>query len=123
MKRLGKFIRRFFAHRTRFLLGILAIPGVAFCDISLTLLIGKTLNRLKDAEDTVFLRGVFFTMLAYAAAQGVFRFLHRWFIVGVSRTVEVELKQDLFDKLTTLPLSYHAKSRSGDIVITLTTRR
>jgi len=120
VRRLGKFVRRFLAHRTRFLLGVLAIPGVALCDVGLTVLVGDALTALRAGDDTSFLRGVFLTMLLVAAIQGVFRYLHRWWIVGVSRRVEVELKQDLFDKLSSLPLSFHARSRSGDIVSRLT---
>ena len=120
MKVLLPFVRRFFAHRTRFWLGILVIPGVAFCDLQLTLRIGDALNRIRSGDDPEFLRGVFFSLLVIAAAQGLFRFFHRWWIVGVSRRVEVELKQDLFDKLCALPASFHARSRSGDVVSRLT---
>ena len=120
MQRLWVYVLRFVRHRKRLLLGVLAIPVVAFCDIRLTLLIGDTLTELRKGNDTQFLAGVFGALLAISATQGVFRFLQRWWIVGVSRRVEVELKQELFEKLTRLPLSFHARSRSGDIVSRLT---
>ncbi|HED66767.1 MAG TPA: ABC transporter ATP-binding protein [Planctomycetes bacterium] len=117
---LRRYIRRFLTHRGRLLLGVAAIPVAAFLDIRLSLLVGDTLTRLRQGEDGTFLRGVFLLMLLIAGVQGVFRFLQRWWIVGVSRRFEVELKQDLFDKLTRLPLSFHARSRSGDVVTRLT---
>ena len=120
MKRLFPFVQRFLRHRKRLGIGVLAIPFVALCDIQLTLLIGDTLTDLREQEDEVFLAGVFFAMLGIALVQGFFQFVQRWFIVGVSRRVEVELKQELFDKLTRLPMSFHGKSRSGDIVSRLT---
>ena len=46
--------------------------------------------------------------------RGVFRYLQRWWVVAVSRYVENELKQELFDKLVSLPFKFHAKSRSGE---------
>jgi ATP-binding cassette subfamily B protein len=52
--------------------------------------------------------------------HGVFRYLQRWWIVAVSRYVENGLKQDLFDKLVSLPLSFHAAGRSGDVVSRVT---
>ena len=120
MKRLWPFVRRFLRHRKRLLLGLLCIPLVALCDIKLTLIVGDSLTRLRAGDDAHFLRGVFLWMLGISAVQGLFRFLQRWWIVTVSRRVEVELKQELFDKLCELSASFHAKSRSGDIVTRLT---
>ena len=113
-------MRRFLRHRRTLLLGVLCIPLVTLCDIRLTLWIGDALSRLEQRDDPAFLKRLFFLLLAVGAVQGLFRFLVRWWIVGVSRRVEVELKQALFDALTRLPLSFHVKSRSGDIVSRLT---
>ena len=120
MRLLGRFVRRFLAHRGRLFAGILCIPVVAGCDIWLTVTIGDALSELRQGSDAEFLRGVFFFLLLIAATQGLFRFLQRWWIVGVSRRVEVQLKQDLFDRLCHLPQSYHDRSRSGDVVSRLT---
>ncbi len=120
MRRLQGFVRRFLRHRRTLLAGILCIPLVAFCDIRITIWIGDALTQLRRRDDPQFLRGLFVLLLAIAAAQGLFRFLQRWWIVGVSRHVEAELKQELFDKLCSLPLAFHVRSRSGDIVSRLT---
>ena len=55
-------------------------------------------------------------MVGLALIYGLFRFAQRWFIVSASRFFERELKQDLFDRLSVLPFSFHDKSRSGDVV-------
>ena len=120
MKRLWKFFRRFLAHRRKLLLGVVCIPIVTACDIEVTLLVGDAITRLQAQEETAFLPGFFLLLMAVALVQAVFRFLQRWWIVGVSRLVEVELKQELFDKLTGLSFSFFNRSRSGDIVSRLT---
>ena len=120
MKRLLGFARRFFRHRRALLLGIACIPLASVCDIRLTLWIGNALSRLGKKEDPAFLKELVVWLLGVAAIQGVFRYCARWWVVGVSRRVEVELKQELFDKLTRLPLAFHVRSRSGDIVTRLT---
>ncbi len=120
LKRLYGFVRRFLRHRRALLLGIGCIPLVALCDIRLTLWFGDALSRLSAREDPHFLGRLVGMILGVAAVQGLFRYLQRWWIVSVSRQVEVELKQDLFDKLTRLPLAFHVGSRSGDIVSRLT---
>lgn len=120
MSRLWRFFRRFLRHRTRLFLGLAAVPLVVLCDIKITLMIGDALTRLRKEEDVAFLRGFFLLLLVVAATQGVFRFLQRWWIVGVSRLFETELKQELFDKLTGLSFRFFNQSRSGDIVSRLT---
>lgn len=120
MKRLWIFFRRFLVYRWTLLAGFLTVPLGSACDIWLTLEIGDGLNRLREADDVTFLKGLFFSLVAIAAVRGVFKFLQRWWIVGVSRRVETDLKQDLFEKLASLPFSFHNRSRSGDIVSRLT---
>ena len=120
MKRLLGFARRFFRHRRALLLGIACIPLASLCDIRLTLWFGDALSRLQAKEDPAFLKKLLLWLLGVAALQGLFRYCARWWIVSVSRLVEVELKQELFDKLTRLTLAFHVRSRSGDIVSRLT---
>jgi ATP-binding cassette subfamily B multidrug efflux pump len=48
--------------------------------------------------------------------QGIFRFLMRWLMIGVSRSIEYELRQDVFAKLEELPLSFYQKNRTGDLM-------
>ncbi len=112
--------RRFLLHRWTLIAGVSCIPLSALGDIGITIVIGDALDRLRALGDTQFLRGVFWLLMLIALARGIFRFLQRWWIVCVSRYVEVGLKQDLFDKLVSLPFSYHARSRSGDLVSRLT---
>jgi len=121
VSRLWGFYRRFLAHRGRLVAGMLCIPVVTALDIWLTVLIGDALTRLREGDDTAFLRGLFFLLLAISLTQGLFRFLQRYLMVGVSRLFEAELKQDLFDKLAGLSFNIHARRRSGDIVSRLTT--
>ena len=120
MKRLLGFVRRFLRHRRALLLGVACIPLIAVCDIRLTLWFGDALSRLSAMEGPDFLKRLLALLLGVAALQGLFRYLARWWIVSVSRRVEVELKQELFDRLTHLSLAFHVQSRSGDIVSRLT---
>jgi ATP-binding cassette subfamily B protein len=120
LKRLLPYVRRFLRHRRALVLGIACIPVVVLCDIRLTLWFGDALSRITAGEDPVFLPRLALLLLGVAAVQGTFRFLQRWWIVGVSRHVEAELKQELFDRLTRLPLAFHVRSRSGDVVSRVT---
>jgi ATP-binding cassette, subfamily B, multidrug efflux pump len=55
-----------------------------------------------------------------AAAKGVFLFLTRWIIIGISREIEFDLRNDLFRKLEKQSASYYAEHRTGDIMARMT---
>src|SRR5215471_18093311 len=55
-------------------------------------------------------------LLAIAGIKGVFQFLTRWLMIGVSREIEFDLRNDLFAHLESLPHSYFQKNRTGDIM-------
>jgi ATP-binding cassette subfamily B protein len=59
-------------------------------------------------------------VLALAAVRAIFLFLTRWIIIGVSRDIEFDLRNDLFAHLETLSYSYYQKMRTGDIMARMT---
>src|SRR5215467_13115631 len=55
-------------------------------------------------------------LLSVAAAKAIFQFLTRWVLIGVSREIEFDLRNDLFEHLEGLSYSYYQKTRTGDIM-------
>ncbi len=55
-------------------------------------------------------------LLAIATTKGIFQFLTRWIVIGVSRDIEFDLRNDLFAKLESLSYSYYQRHRTGDIM-------
>jgi ATP-binding cassette subfamily B protein len=55
-------------------------------------------------------------LLAIATTKGIFQFLTRWIVIGVSRDIEFDLRNDLFQKLESLSYSYYQRHRTGDIM-------
>src|SRR5438309_1493087 len=55
-------------------------------------------------------------LLAVAVTKGVFQFLTRWIVIGVSREIEFDLRNDLFRHLEGLSYSYYQRTRTGDIM-------
>ncbi len=55
-------------------------------------------------------------LLAIAVAKGIFQFLTRWIVIGVSRDIEFDLRNDLFKRLESLSYSYYQRNRTGDIM-------
>jgi ATP-binding cassette subfamily B protein len=57
-----------------------------------------------------------FAVIGLAVCEGIFRFLMRWLIIGVSRDIEYELRNDLFHHLETLPPSFYQTNKTGDLM-------
>ncbi len=55
-------------------------------------------------------------LLAVAAIKGIFQFLTRWIMIGISREIEFDLRNDLFHHLESLSYSYYQRTRTGDIM-------
>src|SRR5947208_6715323 len=55
-------------------------------------------------------------LLAVAVTKGIFQYLTRWIVIGVSREIEFDLRNDLFQHLEGLSHSYYQRTRTGDIM-------
>ena len=55
-------------------------------------------------------------IIAIALAKGIFQFLTRWVVIGISRDIEFDLRNDLFAHLERLSYSYYQRHRTGDIM-------
>jgi ATP-binding cassette subfamily B protein len=55
-------------------------------------------------------------LLAIAVSKGAFQFLTRWIVIGVSRDIEFDLRNDVFAHLEKLSYSYYQRHRTGDIM-------
>jgi ATP-binding cassette subfamily B multidrug efflux pump len=55
-------------------------------------------------------------LLAIAGAKGIFQFLTRSILIGVSREIEFDLRNDLFQHLESLSSSFYQRTRTGDIM-------
>jgi ATP-binding cassette subfamily B multidrug efflux pump len=55
-------------------------------------------------------------LLAVALVGGIFRFLMRRVIIGVSRTIEYDLRNAFFARLQRLPAAYFQRHRTGDLM-------
>jgi len=55
-------------------------------------------------------------LLAVAGFKGIFQYLTRWVLIGVSREIEFDLRNDLFRHLERLSYSFYQRTRTGDIM-------
>src|SRR6266481_5610932 len=55
-------------------------------------------------------------VLVIAVSKGIFQFLMRWILIGISRDIEFDLRNDLFKHLESLSYDYYQRTRTGDIM-------
>src|SRR5579863_4372052 len=88
--------------------------------ILLPLVIGRATNELShrgashEASHKLLLYAL--ALLAIAVGKGIFQFLTRWVVIGISRDIEFDLRNDLFARLESLSYSYYQRNRTGDIM-------
>ena len=103
-------------YRQEFLLGLVSVvitTGVALASPKIfqyaidDLTRGVTRAKLVEYGSLLLLIGLF---------GGVFRFLMRRTLTGVSRQIEYDIRNDFFAHLETLPLAYFQAHRTGDLM-------
>jgi ATP-binding cassette subfamily B multidrug efflux pump len=76
----------------------------------------RFVNDLKSGVTREKLLTYALLILAIALIKGIFQFLTRWVLIGISRDIEFDLRNDLFAHLERLSYSYYQRNRTGDIM-------
>jgi len=101
---------------------------IGFVALILTQVVGVTIPLvIKDTFDAL-TRGVTVQKLAFfallllgiALVKAIFQFWMRWILIGISRDVEYDLRNDLFSHLMRQDLRYYNEHRTGDLMAKLT---
>ena len=78
------------------------------------LMIGRAVDGLRGGGH-LFLRYVAI-LIGLSALKGLFQFWMRVIIIGISRDIEYDLRNDLFRHLASLSSDYYGRTRTGDIM-------
>src|SRR5208283_2398598 len=54
--------------------------------------------------------------LIVTALKGVFLFWMRWVLIGISRDIEYDLRNDLLDRLLVMEPEYYVRNRTGELM-------
>src|SRR5579885_1739210 len=104
-------------YRRGFLVGtvcVLLLNGIA---VQMPQVILRALDYLKNGGRSTQQLGIYALLLvAIATSKGIFQFLTRWIVIGISRDIEFDLRNDLFQHLEQLSYPYYQRNRTGDIM-------
>lgn len=59
-------------------------------------------------------------LVTVSLTKGIFTFLTRWILIGISREIEFDLRNDLFRNLEKQSSAYYHRHRTGDIMARMT---
>ncbi len=95
-------------------MGALALRGLFAA--TLPLVIRGGIDAVTEGRPLGVLLSFAGAMVAVNALKGLFQYWMRLILVGVSRDVEFDLRNEIFAKLTVLSGGFYAKHRTGDIM-------
>lgn len=112
----GRLLTYFARHKKKLLLGALCVVGSAVFSLTKPLIVGNAVNVLQQDFERSDLIQYGLLFVAAAAVEGVFLFLQRRIIIGASRDMEYDMRNDLYSHLQRLPLRYFQQNRTGDLM-------
>ncbi len=105
-----------YRYRAKFLWGGLALLLNNAIWILFPLIIGRAIDDMNHGVTRHKIAVYSLTLIAIALSKGIFQFLMRWILIGISREIEFDLRNDLFKHLESLSYSYYQRTRVGDIM-------
>ena len=79
-------------------------------------MLGRAIDDLTRGVTRGKLAGYGALLLAIGLVGGLFQFLSRRILIGASRDIEYDMRNDFFAHLETLPLGYFQAHRTGDLM-------
>ncbi len=107
----------FLKHRLRIVVGLLCLVVVDFLQLSIPRVIKRAIDALTLYQtDSAGLLRFGATIVGIAILIGIFRYVWRRCLIGLSRIVEEGLRNQMFDHLQTLSASFFDQTRTGDLM-------
>ena len=103
-------------YRRAFLAGLVCVVGTASVGLSAPWVLKLAIDDLTRGVDIEKVRFYGAAVFGLAVVGGIFRFLMRRIIIGASRGIEYDLRNDFFAHLQRLDLAYFQHHRTGDLM-------
>ena len=111
-----RLFRYFLPYRHAFLVGLVCVVGTAALGLAGPWVLKLAIDDLTQGVDAAKVRFYAALIVALATVGGVLRFLMRRVIIGASRGIEYDLRNDFFAHLQRLDLAYFQHHRTGDLM-------
>ena len=116
MNDLRQFLRYFRPYRASLIVGIVCIIAGVIFNVSIPLIVGRAIDAKWTEVTWTKLTIAAAKVLGASAFSGLFLFLQRRILIGMSRHVEYDLRNDFYARLVDQPLSFFHEHRTGDLM-------
>ncbi len=103
-------------YRWRYGIGFLALGSKTLLAASIPAVMGYAIDLLEEDLALEALVELAALLLVLALMKGVFQYWMRWILIGISRDIEYDLRNDLFSHLTKLSQRFYQSYRTGDLM-------
>src|SRR6185436_7592759 len=107
MTPLQRLLSYFARHKKSLTAGFLCVIGSAVFSLAKPMIVGNAVNELTQTITRSALIKYGVLLVAAAALEGLFLHLQRWIIIGVSRKIEYEMRNDFYAHLQQMPVRYY----------------
>ncbi len=116
MDDLRKFARYFRKYKLQLTIGILCILASVIAGLFIPLIVGQAVDENWTQVTWSRLTISAGKVLGASIVSGMFLFLQRRILIGMSRNVEYDLRKDFYRHLVNQPLSFFHEHRTGDLM-------
>ena len=116
MDDLRKFARYFRKYKLQLTIGIACILAGVVVGLFIPLIVGRAIDANWQQVSWTNLTIAAGKVLAASLVSGIFLFLQRRILIGMSRNVEYDLREEFYGHLVDQPLSFYHEHRVGDLM-------
>ena len=91
-------------YRWGYVLGTLSVLVTNAVAVQFPRVLGMAVDHLKSGTTHSWILGIAGLLVAIFVAKGIFLYTQRWILIGISREIEFDLRNDLFRQLETTGL-------------------
>ena len=114
---LYSYMRRY---RWGYVRGTLACVGTNIVAVQFPRILGMAVDRIEKGATGKLILLFALILVGISLAKGVFLYAQRWILIGISREIEFDLRNDLFRKLEIQDSGFYQRYRTGDIMARMT---
>jgi len=114
---LYSYMRRY---RWQYVQGTLACVATNIVAVQFPRVLGMAVNRIQQGTTRELILIFALILVAISLVKGVFLYAQRWILIGISREIEFDLRNDLFSKLEIQDSGFYQRYRTGDIMARMT---
>jgi ATP-binding cassette, subfamily B, multidrug efflux pump len=114
---LFSYMRRY---RWGYVRGTLACVGTNIVSVQFPRVLGMAVDRIEKGSSRELIVIFALILVGISLVKGIFLYAQRWILIGISREIEFDLRNDLFRQLEKEDSGFYQRYRTGDIMARMT---